>query len=111
MTRLRDFGGKDSTKRTTRQTEDARFWLTVSPGCNQPLLRQIAVKKDMSVVDASRFMALATMAQMDAAIAVFDAKYHYTFWRPVTAIRNGRRQSADRAGGRVATDRCHAIAS
>jgi hypothetical protein len=42
----------------------------------------------MSVVDAARFMALATMAQMDAAIAVFDAKYHYTFWRPVTAIRN-----------------------
>jgi len=86
---MKDFGGKDSTKRTARQTEDARFWLTVIPGSNQPLLRQIAVKKDMSVVDASRFMALATMAQMDAAIAVFDAKYHYTFWRPVTAIRNG----------------------
>ena len=34
-------------------------------------------------------MSLASMAQMDAAIAVFDAKYHYTFWRPVTAIRNG----------------------
>ena len=24
-------------------------------------------------------------------IAVFDAKYHYEFWRPVTAIRNGDR--------------------
>ena len=22
-------------------------------------------------------------------IAVFDAKYHYDFWRPITAIRNG----------------------
>jgi hypothetical protein len=22
-------------------------------------------------------------------IAVFDAKYHYGFWRPITAIRNG----------------------
>jgi hypothetical protein len=86
---MKDFGGKDSSKRTARQTEDARFWLTVAPGSNQPLLRQIAVKKNMSVVDAARFMALATMAQMDAAIAVFDAKYHYTFWRPVTAIRNG----------------------
>jgi len=43
----------------------------------------------MSVVEAARFMALVTMAQMDAAIAVFDAKYHFTFWRPVTAIRNG----------------------
>jgi VCPO second helical-bundle domain len=25
----------------------------------------------------------------DALIAVFDAKYHYNFWRPITAIRNG----------------------
>jgi hypothetical protein len=72
---MRDFGGKDSSKRTARQTEDARVWLTVSPGSNQPLLRQVAVKKNMSVVDAARFMAVATMAQMDAAIAVFDAKY------------------------------------
>jgi hypothetical protein len=25
----------------------------------------------------------------DALLAVFEAKYHYNFWRPVTAIRNG----------------------
>jgi hypothetical protein len=25
----------------------------------------------------------------DSFIAVFDAKYHYEFWRPITAIRNG----------------------
>jgi hypothetical protein len=86
---MKEFGGKDSTKRTPRQTEDARFWLTVAPGSNQPLARQIAISKHMSVVDAARFMALVTMAQMDAAIAVFDAKYHFMFWRPVTAIRNG----------------------
>jgi hypothetical protein len=30
-----------------------------------------------------------TQAMDDALIAVFDAKYHYNFWRPVTAIRNG----------------------
>jgi hypothetical protein len=29
------------------------------------------------------------MAAADAYIAVFDAKYTYTFWRPITAIRNG----------------------
>jgi hypothetical protein len=28
-------------------------------------------------------------AAMDAVIAVFDAKYKYEFWRPITAIRNG----------------------
>lgn len=86
---MKDLGGKDSTKRTPRQTEDARFWLMVIPGSNQPFARQIAIRKNMSVVDAARFMALVTMAEMDALIAVFDAKYHYTFWRPITAIRNG----------------------
>lgn len=43
----------------------------------------------MSVVDTARFMSLVGMAQIDALIAVFDAKYHYTLWRPITAIRNG----------------------
>jgi len=86
---VKELGELNSTKRTPRQTEDARFWLSVAPGSNQPLARQIAIKKKMTVVETARFMALVTMAQMDAAIAVFDAKYHYAFWRPVTAIRNG----------------------
>ena len=34
-------------------------------------------------------MALAAVGLNDALIAVFDAKYHYNFWRPITAIRNG----------------------
>jgi hypothetical protein len=34
-------------------------------------------------------MALYAIALTDAYVAVFDAKYHYEFWRPVTAIRNG----------------------
>jgi len=34
-------------------------------------------------------MALAAIAINDALIAVLDAKYHYNFWRPATAIRNG----------------------
>jgi hypothetical protein len=96
---LKEYGEKDSPKRSPRQTEDAKFWLTVSPGSNQPFARQIVIKKNMSIVDSARFMALATMAQMDAAIAVFDAKYHYTFWRPITAIRNGD------IDGNPATDR------
>jgi hypothetical protein len=86
---MKDIGEKNSTNRTPRQTENARFWLTVIPGSNQPLARQLAISKNLSVVDSARFMALVAMAEMDAAIAVFDAKYHYTFWRPITAIRNG----------------------
>jgi len=42
---------------------------------------------------------LAGIAINDALIAVLDAKYHYNFWRPITAIRNGD------IDGNPATDR------
>ncbi len=86
---IKDLGEKNSTKRTPRQTEDARFWITGGPTMYQPIPRQIVISKNMSVVDSARFMAVVAAAQSDAIIAVFDAKYKYEFWRPVTAIRNG----------------------
>jgi PAP2 superfamily len=86
---IKDVGERNSTKRTARQTEDARFWLLVGPRASQPLPRQVAIARNMNVLDSARFMALVSIATMDAVIAVFDAKYKYEFWRPITAIRNG----------------------
>lgn len=86
---IKDLGERNSTKRTAQQTEDARFWLLVGPRSTQPLPRQVAIAKNMNVLDSARFMALVSVATMDAMIAVFDAKYKYEFWRPITAIRNG----------------------
>jgi hypothetical protein len=42
----------------------------------------------MDIVDCARLFALTSMVGADAIIAVFDAKYTYNLWRPVTAIRN-----------------------
>jgi PAP2 superfamily/Vanadium chloroperoxidase N-terminal domain len=86
---IKDLGAKNSTKRTARQTEDARFWLNVGPRAYNPLPRQIVTAKNMDVLDSARFMALFSVAAADALIAVMDAKYKYEFWRPITAIRNG----------------------
>jgi hypothetical protein len=86
---VKDLGAKNSTKRTARQTEDARFWLVVGPRAANPLPRQIVIAKNMDLLDSARFMALASVAAVDAIIGVFDAKYKYEFWRPITAIRNG----------------------
>jgi len=86
---IKDLGGKTSTKRSDRQTEDARFWLITGPQSTEPLVRQVVEAKKMSVIDSARFMALTAIAAADAGFAVFDAKYHYEFWRPITAIRNG----------------------
>jgi PAP2 superfamily len=86
---LKDYGGKNSVKRTAQQTETARFWLMAGPPAYHPFARQLVTAKQMSVVDSARFMALVAVGLNDALIAVFDAKYHYNFWRPITAIRNG----------------------
>jgi hypothetical protein len=86
---LKDYGGKTSSKRSPEQTETARFWLMVGAPAYHPIPRQLIVARRMSVIDSARFMALFAVALTDSYIAVFDAKYHYEFWRPITAIRNG----------------------
>jgi hypothetical protein len=86
---IKELGSKTSTKRSAKQTEDARFWLITGPQSTDPIVRQLVAAKKMSVIDSARFMALASVALADAYIAVLDAKYHYNFWRPITAIRNG----------------------
>ncbi len=86
---IKDYGSKTSTKRTPQQTETARFWLMVGPQAYHPFARQIVKAKQMSVSDSARFMTLVALGLNDALIAVFDAKYHYNFWRPITSVRNG----------------------
>jgi hypothetical protein len=85
---LKDYGGKANSRRSAQQTETARFWLMVGPSAYHPFARQLVTAKQMSVVDSARFMALVAVGLNDALIAVLDAKYHYNFWRPITAIRN-----------------------
>jgi hypothetical protein len=86
---IKEFGGRASLKRSARQTEDARFWLITGPQSTDPIARQLAAAKKMNVIDSARFMAITAVALADAYISVMDAKYHYDFWRPITAIRNG----------------------
>jgi hypothetical protein len=86
---IKDYGGKTDAKRSPQQTEIARFWLMVGPPAYHPFVRQLVTAKQMNVGDSARLMALAAIGLNDALIAVFDAKYHYNFWRPITAIRNG----------------------
>jgi hypothetical protein len=86
---LKDYGGQVSSRRTAQQAETAHFWLVGPPVAYHPFVRELVTTKQMSVVDSARFMALVAVGLTDAIIAVLDAKYHYNFWRPITAIRNG----------------------
>ena len=51
--------------------------------------RKFVLDHDLDIVEAARFMAMVSVVYADALIACFDAKYHYAFWRPITAIRAG----------------------
>jgi hypothetical protein len=83
------YGSLANSKRTPEQTETARFWLMTGPQAYHPLAREVVLARHLGLEDSARFMAIFAVALTDAYIAVFDAKYQYEFWRPMTAIRNG----------------------
>jgi PAP2 superfamily len=86
---VKTLGGKNSTRRTAEQTEIARFWEATLPPIYHGVVRSVANVPGREVTQNARLFAAVTQATDDALIAVFDAKYHYNFWRPITAIRNG----------------------
>jgi hypothetical protein len=86
---IKAVGAKNSTTRTLAQTETARFWEANGPIVYYPVVRSVANLPGRDVTQNARLFALTAQAIDDALIAVFDAKYYYNFWRPITAIRNG----------------------
>jgi len=86
---IKALGAKNSTTRTPAQTEIARFWEATAPTIYFPVVRSVADLPGREVTQNARLLAVAAQAIDDALIAVFDAKYAYNLWRPVTAIRNG----------------------
>ena len=72
--------------RTPEQSAVARFWPGGGANWNA-VLRVIVANRGLDEWQLARLFALDNMAQTDAAIAVFDTKFTYNFWRPVTAIR------------------------
>jgi hypothetical protein len=89
---VKSLGARDSTTRTAEQTEIARFWAGgpgtfTSGGYWNLIAQEVAVARGNSLAENARLFALLNVAQADAYFAVWDAKYTYNFWRPVTAIR------------------------
>jgi hypothetical protein len=74
--------------RTADQSAMARFWPAAGASWNA-VARMIAAGRGLDAWEHARFFAVLNMAISDSAVSVFDTKYTYTFWRPVTAIRAG----------------------
>jgi hypothetical protein len=86
---IKALGAKTSAERSAEQTSIARFWEATGPGIYFPVVRSVASAPGRDLTRNARLLAAAGVAMDDALIAVMDAKYHYHFWRPITAIRNG----------------------
>jgi hypothetical protein len=86
---VKAYGAREGSARTPEQTDLANFWNdSVVPMWNRTL-RSIADANITSLGDSARLLALANLATADALISCWDSKYHYSFWRPVTAIQEG----------------------
>jgi hypothetical protein len=89
-------GGMKSTQRTPEQTDAVRFWTqaNLSPAWFHAA-RQLSEVKGLGLADNARLFALLAMGLGNCFIIDWDAKFHYNYWRPVTAIRNGDRDGND----------------
>ncbi len=96
---VKALGGKSSSRRTAEQTQIAGFWEATLPAVFIGIVRSVADAPGREVTQNARLFAAVAQATDDALLATFEAKYHYNFWRPVTAIRNGDMD------GNEATDR------
>jgi hypothetical protein len=86
---VKEIGSATSTTRTAEQTVAARFWGEAPVQQARGSFRKFILDHRLDIVDAARFNAMVSVSVADALIACFDAKYHYTFWRPITAVRAG----------------------
>lgn len=80
-------GSATSLHRSVDQTDAARFWESQGPTLFWDRAAiDLAANRGFELSDNARFLAALNLAIADALIACWDAKYHYEFWRPVTAI-------------------------
>ncbi len=93
LAEVKELGGRDSGKRTLAQAESAKFWsdfsYTETPvGHWNSIARQIALDASLTPNECAKLFCMLNVAMADAALACWDAKYHYNFWRPITALQD-----------------------
>jgi hypothetical protein len=84
---VKEIGSIGSAKRTPAQTHAAAFWQT-NPGAGyNALARRLVDQHGLDLSDSARLFAMVDLSAADALISTWNDKYHWSFWRPVTAIR------------------------
>jgi hypothetical protein len=87
LNEVEQMGSATSTARTAAQTATAQFWNANVINQYNQVFRDVATGHNFDLVDTVRLLAMGNMVGADAGIACMDSKYHYLYWRPITAIR------------------------
>jgi hypothetical protein len=80
------YGASNSSVRTDEQTFIAKFWSAHVVRQYNRVGRDIADARGLGLLETARAAAMINLVGADALMSTFHAKYHYLFWRPVTAI-------------------------
>ena len=86
---VKALGAVNSTVRTAEQTEIGLFWTENTSKQYARAFRALAAARTLDTSDTARLFALMWTTVADSFIGCWNAKYHFSFWRPVTAIQNG----------------------
>jgi hypothetical protein len=85
--RLGGDGTTTPSARTPEQTEIALFWVESSPQQWNRIARAVSADTGLDLWEQARLFGLLNMTLADGYIGTFETKYHYNYWRPVTAIQ------------------------
>ena len=86
--RTKDYGALNSSVRTAQQTEIGLFWTDNAAAQYSRAFRALIVSQGLDTVEAARLAAMYSVVASDAGTACMNAKYHFAFWRPYTAIHD-----------------------
>jgi membrane-associated phospholipid phosphatase len=95
ISEVQRLGQDTSTARTPDQTTAAKFWAPpIWTTWNEIADSQVLARRT-SLEKAAKMFASLNLTFADTTIALYDAKYNFLFWRPITAIRAGTPGNAD----------------
>ena len=86
--RTKNYGALNSAVRTPQQNEIGLFWTDNAAAQYSRAFRALVASQGLDTAAAARLAAMYSVAASDAGTACMNAKYHYAFWRPYTAIHD-----------------------
>jgi len=87
LNEVKSLGQDSSTSRTADQTLIGRFWAPPIWNTWNAIAEEAALAHHTNLVRTAAMFAALNLSFADSAIAMYDAKYHYQLWRPITAVR------------------------